>query len=202
MHRSQHRHCRSPREFDGDGPFRGGFGGRRGGGRGEGGRGEGGREHGRGRRGRFFDQGDLRLVLLQLAADKARHGYEFIKAVEEKAAGLYSPSPGVVYPTLTMLEELGQLSLTEDGGKKLYAITDDGRAQLEASKATVDAIFKRLEDISATIGQDGPPPQIVRAFEGLKTALRLRLSRGVMDADQARAVAAQLDSVTALIEQS
>lgn len=193
MHRSNHLHHRSPREFDGGGRSGRGFGGPRSGGE----RGE----HGRGRRGRFFDQGDLRLVLLQLAADKPRHGYEFIKAVEEKAAGLYSPSPGVVYPTLTLLEELGQLSIEEAGGKKLYGVTAEGRAQLEASKAVVDAIFKRLDDISATVGRGGPPPQIVRAFEGLKTALRLRLSRGPVDEDQARAIAAQLDAVTAHVEQ-
>jgi hypothetical protein len=71
-------------------------------------------EGGRGRRGRFFDQGDLRLVILQLTAESSRYGYEVIKAIEEKLAGLYSPSPGVVYPTLTLLEEMGLVAIEMD----------------------------------------------------------------------------------------
>src|SRR5271163_3127511 len=76
----------------------------------------------RGRHGRVFEQGDLRLVLLKLIADKPSHGYELIKAVEEAVGGAYSPSPGLVYPTLTLLEEMGYVEVVEsDGGKKAYA---------------------------------------------------------------------------------
>src|SRR4051812_29513641 len=96
-----------------------------------GGRWLGGHHHqggGRGRRlGRVLDHGDLRYVLLHLVAEKPRHGYELIKAIEEKFGGMYSPSPGVVYPTLTHLDELGYLRTEAGGGTmKLYSITDEG----------------------------------------------------------------------------
>src|ERR1700691_948695 len=79
--------------------------------------------HWRGMRGgRFFDHGDLRFLILKLIADKPRHGYELIKAIEEQFGGAYSPSPGVIYPTLTMLEELGYAVVTAEGNKKAYTI--------------------------------------------------------------------------------
>jgi len=87
------------------------------------------RRHDRGGRsglGRFFAHGDLRLVSLHLIAEKPRHGYEIIKAIEEHVGGAYSPSPGVIYPTLTLLEELGYVTVTAgDGVKKLHTITSD-----------------------------------------------------------------------------
>src|ERR687883_295107 len=70
--------------------------------------------------GRFFAHGDLRLVILHLIAEKPRHGYEIIKAIEERVAGAYSPSPGVIYPGLTLLEELGYVTVSTEGGKKLH----------------------------------------------------------------------------------
>src|ERR1700742_4303903 len=84
------------------------------------------------RRERIFEQGDLRLVLLKLIADQPRHGYELIKAVEDSVGGAYSPSPGVVYPTLTLLEELGYATAQEEGGKKLFSITPEGEAYLQS----------------------------------------------------------------------
>ena len=97
--------------------------GRRGCGRGPGAGGGGGRG-----RGRMFDNGDLRLVVMQLLSERPRHGYEIIKALEERVGGGYSPSPGVVYPTLTLLEELGHASVTDErAGRKLYTLTPDGR---------------------------------------------------------------------------
>src|SRR4051794_33910362 len=82
---------------------------------------------GAGRRGRVFDHGDLRFLILHLIAEKPRYGYEVIKAIEDQLSGAYSPSPGVVYPTLTMLEELGYATISSaEGGKKLYAITPEG----------------------------------------------------------------------------
>lgn len=155
-----------------------------------------------GRLGRFFDQGDLRFVMLRLIAEKPRHGYEIIKAIEEKLGGVYSPSPGVVYPTLTLLEELGYASVSEsEGGKKLYAITEDGKAFLDANRATVDAIFSRMDQIGAAQG-GGPAPQILRAMENLKMALRLRLTRGPLDEAQIRAIAAALDEAALEVEKN
>jgi len=166
--------------------------------------GEGHRRHrGGGRhRGRIFDHGDLRLVMLRLIADAPRHGYEIIKEIEEKLGGSYSPSPGVVYPTLTLLEELGYATVTtSDGTKKLYTITPEGSAHLTANKAAVDAIFERIAEVRSAHG-DGPAPQIVRAMENLRLALRLRLAQGPLTDAQKHAVAAALDAAAVAVERS
>src|SRR5713226_3765209 len=98
-----------------------------------------------GRLGRVFDHGDLRYVLLHLIAERPRHGYELIKEIEEQFGGTYSPSPGVIYPTLTLLEELGYLrSETAGGTRRLYSITGEGTAFLEANRALVDSILGRM----------------------------------------------------------
>ena len=159
------------------------------------------REGGR-RQSRIFDHGDLRFVILRLIADGPRHGYEIIKEIEEKLGGSYSPSPGVVYPTLMLLEELGYATVTaSEGTKKLYAITEEGSAYLGANKATVDAIFGRIAEVSSAQG-DGPAPQIVRAMENLTLALRLRLSQGPLTEEKKHAVAAALDAAAVTIERS
>src|ERR1700758_628670 len=89
------------------------------------------------RAGRMLAQGDLRLVALALIAEAPRHGYEIIKLVEEKTADWYSPSPGIVYPTLTFLEEAGYVTAATEGSKKLYTITGDGTAYLTANRDLV-----------------------------------------------------------------
>jgi DNA-binding PadR family transcriptional regulator len=155
-----------------------------------------------GRRGRVFDHGDLRLVILQLVAEKPRHGYELIKAIEEKLSGAYSPSPGVVYPTLTMLEELGHATVaSSEGGKKLYTITEEGQAFLAANKAAVDAVFARIAETGAAHG-GGQSPQIIRAIENFKLALRLRLSRGKLTDEQIRTIVAAIDHAAGEVERS
>ncbi|MDR3516111.1 MAG: PadR family transcriptional regulator [Azospirillaceae bacterium] len=158
---------------------------------------------GMGRRGRrVFDHGDLRYVILRLIAEKPRYGYDIIKAIEEMVAGAYSPSPGVIYPTLTLLEELGYASLgLDEGGKKLYTITPEGTAYLDANRVTVDMIFARIED-TRSAQADGQAPQLVRAMENVKLALRLRLARGPLSDEQLRAVAAALDAAALGIEQA
>jgi DNA-binding PadR family transcriptional regulator len=159
--------------------------------------------HGHGARsglGRFFAHGDLRLVILHLIAEKPRHGYEIIKAIEEQVGGTYSPSPGVIYPTLTMLEELGHVTVsTGNGGKKLHAITAEGRAYLEAYRPAVAALLARMEEANRVHG-GGPAPQIVRAMENMKLALRLRLSRGPLSEEQINAVAAAIDGAAISVE--
>jgi DNA-binding PadR family transcriptional regulator len=166
------------------------------------GRGPGGRELGLGRgRGRMFDAGDLRLIILHLLADHPSHGYEIIKALEERVGGGYSPSPGVIYPTLTLLEELGQASVIEDrGGRKLYSLTPDGHAALAASQAAVDAIFARLD--TAAAARSAPPPQVTRAMENLAMAVRLRLQGCPADEAQVRAIAAAIDAAARTVEES
>ena len=138
--------------------------------------------------GRMLAQGDLRLIALALIAEQPRHGYDIIKALEEKTADWYSPSPGLVYPTLTYLEEVGYLTSQPEGAKKLYSITDEGRAHLEQNRDLVDAVMKRLALIgekaarirermeSEEDGERGGRFQLVRAaIENLRDTTRERL---------------------------
>ena len=113
--------------------------------------------------GRMFAQGDLKVVILQLLAEKPRHGYEIMKAIEEKSGGAYSPSAGAVYPTLTLLEEMGHATSSEEGGKKVYTITTEGREYLDRNQETVDDIFERISDIGATVFSEGMR-EVGRAF--------------------------------------
>jgi DNA-binding PadR family transcriptional regulator len=157
--------------------------------------------HGGDRSGRLFDHGELRFVVLHLIAEKPRHGYEIIRAIEDRAGGAYSPSPGVIYPTLTMLDELGYATLTEQDGKKLYTVTEAGEAYLRENQRTLDGVAARLAEAAAARG-DGPAPQVVRAVENLKLALSLRMSRGPLTEAQNRAVAAALDAAATAVEQA
>lgn len=155
-----------------------------------------------GRLGRVFDHGDLRYVLLHLIAEKPRHGYELIKAIEEQLGGMYSPSPGVIYPTLTLLEELGYLRPeTVEGSRKLYSITEEGTGFLAANRALVDAVLGRMAEASRAYA-GGPAPEIRRALHNLDLALSIRLARGPLDATQVRAVTDALDRVASEIERS
>ena len=151
---------------------------------------------------RVFEQGDLRFVVLALLAEQPRHGYDVIKEIESRAGGAYSPSPGVIYPLLSMLEEMGLIAMTPgEGGKKLYAVTDEGKARLEAEKETVDALFARIAAVRERFA-DGRAPQIIRAMENLKMALRLRVERGGLDEAQASAIAAALDAAAQAVERT
>lgn len=167
-----------------------------------GGPGWGGR-HGRGsdetmRAGRILAQGDLQLIALALIAEQPRHGYEIIKVLEEKTSGWYSPSPGIVYPTLTYLEEVGYVTAQSVGAKKLYTITAEGRAHLEANRDLADTVLDRLAAIGERVarwrrmsGRDGDdrrsvPPLVEAALSNLREAA---LSRVEADADaEARVV--------------
>jgi DNA-binding PadR family transcriptional regulator len=105
------------------------------------------------RAGRMLAQGDLRLVALALIAQAPRHGYEIIKLVEEKTADWYSPSPGIVYPTLTFLEEAGYVTVSSEGAKKLCTITAEGRAYLDANKELADVVIDRLSAIGERVNR-------------------------------------------------
>ena len=141
-------------------------------GEGPGGRGRGGP---RGRR-RMFEGGELRLVLLKLIADQPRHGYELIKAIEDMTGGDYAPSPGIVYPTLTMLEDMGLISEAKsETTKKVYEATDEGRAHLEENSDEVDELIERLEG-HGQHRRKGHRPEIGRAIGNLMTALRNRIA--------------------------
>jgi DNA-binding PadR family transcriptional regulator len=141
------------------------------------------------RAGRMLAQGDLRLIALALIAEQPRHGYEIIKVLEDKTAGWYSPSPGIVYPTLTYLEEAGYVTAQAEGAKKLYAITDEGRAHLDENRDFVDAVLERLAAIGERVarmrrrfGDDDDdddrrrmPPLVRAALENLREVAAKRL---------------------------
>ena len=168
--------------------------------RGFGGRGPHGFEGHHGRRAaRMFDQADLRLVLLQLISEKPSHGYELIKSIEEMLGGAYSPSPGVVYPTLTFLEEAGFATVSpEAGGRKLYAVTPEGQAELDANRARLTAVFDRMDQAKSRSA--GGSPQIGRAVENLMTALRYRLREGELSPVDVAGIAAALDAAALAVE--
>ena len=94
--------------------------------------------------GRMLASGDLRLIALFFIEEQPRHGYDLIKAIEDKTAGLYSPSPGIVYPALTFLEEAGHVTSATEGNKKLYTITDEGRRHLSENRAAVETTLDFL----------------------------------------------------------
>lgn len=135
---------------------------------------------------RMLAQGDLRLIALALIAEQPRHGYDIIKVLEEKTGGWYSPSPGIVYPTLTYLEEASQLTSQADGAKRLYTITPDGSAYLQEHRAFAVALLERLTAVGeraarrrdAESERDGPRlPRLVRAaLENLREVAAERLN--------------------------
>lgn len=92
---------------------------------------------------RLFERGDLKYLVLDLLKDKPSHGYEIMRALGERFGGFYTPSPGAVYPTLQMLEDLGYVTSVEKDGKRVYSITDLGRKFLDETGSTVDDIWGR-----------------------------------------------------------
>ena len=141
----------------------------------------------------------MRLLILALIADGPSHGYELIKTIEDRFAGAYSPSPGVIYPTLSWLEDMGYAEIdAQEGGRKLYRITKDGADFLKLKKTEAESLFART-------GQQGGPPahapaQVVRAMENLKTALRLRLRDGQFEEETVEAIAAAIDAAAREVE--
>lgn len=155
---------------------------------------------GRGGLGRFFAQGDLRLLILHLIAEQPRHGYQIIKEIEDRVAGAYTPSPGVIYPTLTLLEEQGYVvAVPGEGTRKAYAITPEGQAFLDANRPALDVILARIDPAGRP---GGPAPQVMRAMQNLRLALRLRLLRGPLAPAEAEAIAAALDTAAVAVERT
>ena len=155
---------------------------------------------GGGRIGRLFEQGDLRFIILSLIEEKPRHGYEIIKAIEDKLHGLYSPSPGVIYPTLTLLEEMGYATVAQaEGNKKLYAITEEGRAHLASNHSIMNVVLEKIAEATRRFG-GGIPPQVVRAMENIKLALQMRLAKGNLNEEQVARITAIIDAAATDIE--
>jgi DNA-binding PadR family transcriptional regulator len=153
---------------------------------------------GGGRR-RMFDGGELRLVLLKLIADRPRHGYDLIRAVEERTNGAYAPSPGIVYPTMTLLAEMGLIGeQSSDGARKLFEITPEGTAHLADNANEVAAMFARLDALGAERERTDAVP-IRRAMHNLKSVLMHRLGEG-LDKDKLHEAVALIDEAARKIE--
>jgi DNA-binding PadR family transcriptional regulator len=170
-------------EADGDGEGRGPEGGFR-----------------RGRRGRMFAQGELRLVLLALIAENPSHGYELIKGIEEMTGGAYAPSPGAVYPTLQLLEDEGAIEEAEaEGAKKPFAVTQHGRNELDTRKGEVDELMRRLgrhgERTSTVRSHD-----VFRAMGNLGSVLKNRARAGKLDERTINEIVDMIDEMAKRIE--
>ncbi|MBX6332590.1 MAG: PadR family transcriptional regulator, partial [Gemmatimonadaceae bacterium] len=154
------------------------------------------------RGGRMFEQGDLKYVILRLLDEKPRHGYEIIKELEDRFGGAYSPSPGTVYPTLTMLEDMGyaKARAEEGGGKKIYEITPEGKAYLEENRTTVEDIFERIADFGASFF-GGPMMEVNRAFKDLGRATYTTAPRHIRDHDRLQRIKEVLERAAKEIEE-
>jgi DNA-binding PadR family transcriptional regulator len=153
-----------------------------------------------GRKRRMFDGGELRLVLLKLIEEAPRHGYDLIREIEERTGGAYAPSPGVVYPTLTMLADMGLIEEQQtEGAKKVFAITVAGQAHLTEREEEVEALFARLADLGSMRARHSGGP-VRRAMRNLKAALGERLGAEDVDSDTLHQVAAILDEAVQKIE--
>jgi DNA-binding PadR family transcriptional regulator len=147
---------------------------------------------------RFFDQGDLRLVLLKLIADEPRHGYDCIRAIEDLTGGSYAPSPGVIYPTLSLLEEMGFVTeASGDEKRRKFAITDAGAAHLLENATLVAALVARMQGAGDARTRSEAAP-VRRAMGNLRHVLMQRL--GDADKDMSLAIAAMLDDAAQKIE--
>jgi DNA-binding PadR family transcriptional regulator len=154
---------------------------------------------GRGRR-RMFAGDELRLVLLKLIEEAPRHGYDLIREIEERTGGAYAPSPGVVYPTLTMLADMGLIAeQASDDAKKVFAITTAGQAHLTEREEDVEALLERLAGIGEMRSRSHGSP-VRRAMGNLRTVLQHRLGNGEVSQETLHAVAELIDEAARKIE--
>jgi DNA-binding PadR family transcriptional regulator len=151
--------------------------------------------------GRLFDYGELRLLILAMLSEQPRHGYELMKTIEERLGGSYAPSPGVIYPTLSWLEDMGYASVEAEGGRKRYSATPDGEGFLGANRAAADELLARAGGGGEQARPSMPAP-VLRAMENLKLAMRLRLKGGPLDPGAADTIAAALDAAAQTVERT
>ncbi len=151
------------------------------------------------RGGRFFGHGDLKLVILSLLEERPRHGYDIIKAIEEKSGGMYQPSAGTVYPTLTLLEEMTfARSSADESGKRVYEITEAGRAHLAEHQVMVDDIFSRIARAGAGLSSDAMQ-EMNRAFGRMARAVYSQASHRLDDHEFLRGIAKILEDATSAV---
>ncbi len=158
-----------------------------------------GRGFGRGRE-RLFDAGDIKLVILRLLSGQPSYGYQLIKTMEERLGGGYTPSAGVVYPTLTMLEEEGLTAATQTDGKKVYSVTEEGLKYLEANKERVGQLFERLEETGRGFRR-GRSPELMKAFMDLRGAVMSKVWRKSATPEQIKRIAEAIHAAAKAIDE-
>ncbi|TPG14625.1 PadR family transcriptional regulator [Sphingomonas oligophenolica] len=155
---------------------------------------------GGGRRGRMFDGDELRLVMLKLIADEPRHGYDLIREIETMTGGGYAPSPGVIYPSLTMLGEMGMIDEEASAGvKKRFAATAEGRAHLAENADQVAGLIAKLSGMGDRAKRGDRAP-VRRALGNLRHVVQDRLMYGDLSDEQVHDVAAMIDELVQRIE--
>lgn len=155
--------------------------------------------HGRGRR-RMFDGTALKLILLRLIEQEPRHGYDLIREIEELSGGVYAPSPGVVYPTLTLLSEMGMIEeANSEGSRKQFKLTSAGSAHLAENHDSADLLFERLKRMGSDDTTADRAP-IGRALENLQSVLRHRVGRAETAVSTIHDIASLIDEVSQKIE--
>ncbi|HFZ8995720.1 TPA: PadR family transcriptional regulator [Citrobacter freundii] len=156
---------------------------------------------GGGRRQRFFGHGEIRLVILDILSREASHGYELIKAIETLTGGHYTPSPGVIYPTLDMLEDQSLISIREeDGGRKQITLTEQGQQWLEDNQEALEQIQERIQ--ARCVGFElRKNPQIKRALDNFKAVLDLRVNQGASSEEQIKRIVGVIDRAALEIAQ-
>lgn len=156
---------------------------------------------GRGRRERIFEQGDLKLVILDLIARKPSHGYELIKAIAEQVSDDYTPSPGVIYPTLMFLEESGMIQVAQEAdGKKQYAITTQGTAHLAERQQELMVITRRIQGRKSRMDSTHNP-ELHRAMHNIRQILSLKIDSTSSDETKIKHIIKILDQAASDISQ-
>jgi DNA-binding PadR family transcriptional regulator len=150
--------------------------------------------------GRLFDAGDVKLVILKLLSEQPSYGYQLIKTMEKRLAGGYTPSAGVIYPTLTMLEEEGLATASLEDNKKVYTLTPQGLDYLKACKERVAELFERLEETGRGFRR-GRSPEIMKAFMNLQGAVAARVSRENVKPEQIRKITEAINTAARAIDE-
>jgi len=149
---------------------------------------------------RLFDAGDVKLVILRLLSEQPSYGYQLIKTMEQRLWGGYTPSAGVIYPTLTMLEEEGLAAASMENGKKVYSVTPEGKEYLQANKRRIEELFERLEEAGRGF-QRGRSPEIMKAFHNLRSAVVARVFRESVTPEQIRKITEAINAAAKAIDE-
>ena len=148
----------------------------------------------------MFDAGEVKIVILRLLSEQPSYGYQLIKTMEQRLSGGYTPSAGVIYPTLTMLEEEGLVEASSENNKRVYSVTAEGMEYLEKNRRHVDEIFERLDEAGRSF-ERGRSPEIMKAFNNLRGAVMARVSRESVTPEQIRKIVEAINAAAKAIDE-